>query len=93
MVAPSFTLASFVPLSTADVNHVVHQPFVLSAGIVSSAILLWMLVSNRGANSRDLPFPPGPKPLPLVGNLHQMNAAEPWLTYTTWKKKYGELNP
>ena len=92
MVAPSFTVTSLVPLSAVDViDHVFHQHFLLSVGVVSSALLLWMFASNREANSRDLRFPPGPKPLPLIGNLHQVNTAEPWLTYTAWKEIYGEL--
>ncbi|KAI9566820.1 cytochrome P450 [Boletus coccyginus] len=91
MVDPLLVLPSLVPLSAVDIDHVVHQPFFVLAGIVSSAFLFWILVSYRGANSRNLPYPPGPKPLPLVGNLHQVNTAEPWLTYTAWKKKYGDL--
>ena len=92
MVAPSFTITSLVPLSAVDVDHAFHQPFLLSVGVVSFALLLWMFTPNRGANSRDLRFPPGPKPLPLIGNLHQVNTAEPWLTYTAWKGIYGEFD-
>lgn len=95
MIVPSFTIASLVPLTTVyinHVNHVVHQSFFLSVGVVLSVFLLWMIVSNRGAKSRGLPFPPGPKALPLVGNILQVNTAEPWLTYTALKKKYGKLD-
>jgi len=92
MVVSLLVLPCLAPLSVVDIVHVVHQPFFVSAGIVSFAFLLWILVFNRGAKSRDLLYPPGPKPLPLVGNLHQVNTAEPWLTYTAWKKKYGEFD-
>ena len=95
MIASLFAIASLLPLPAVYLNHinrVVHQPFFLSGSILLSVLVLWAFVSNRRAKFYGLPFPPGPKPLPLVGNLLQVNTAEPWLTYTAWKKKYGELN-
>ncbi|KAG2135029.1 cytochrome P450 [Suillus cothurnatus] len=37
------------------------------------------------------PLPPGPAPLPLLGNVLSINAQEPWLTYTEWGATYGDL--
>ncbi|KAL4075358.1 cytochrome P450 [Scleroderma yunnanense] len=34
---------------------------------------------------------PGPRRLPLIGNLLDINASEPWLTYTEWGKRYGGI--
>ncbi len=34
-------------------------------------------------------LPPGPKGLPLVGNLCDMPAEQEWLTFTRWGEKYG----
>ncbi|KAJ3574478.1 hypothetical protein NP233_g1744 [Leucocoprinus birnbaumii] len=36
-----------------------------------------------------LPLPPGPRPLPLVGNLFDQPQETPWLTYLSWSKQYG----
>ncbi|KAK0469518.1 cytochrome P450 [Desarmillaria tabescens] len=42
---------------------------------------------NRGS----LPLPPGPKGLPLIGNLWDIPAEYPWLTYAKWSASYGDV--
>ncbi|TRM68972.1 cytochrome P450 [Schizophyllum amplum] len=38
-----------------------------------------------------LPYPPGPKGAPIIGNMNQLPHLEPFKTYTEWSKTYGEL--
>ena len=50
------------------------------------------LFSNQERNS--VPLPPGPKGLPIVGNLREASAKrdEPvWVTYTNWSRIYGDI--
>lgn len=48
----------------------------------------WLLYAER---KRDAGLPPGPRRLPVIGNLHQAPAKVPWLTYTKWTKQYGPI--
>ncbi|KAF7346529.1 hypothetical protein MSAN_01881000 [Mycena sanguinolenta] len=48
------------------------------------------LLQRRKATSR-LPFPPGPKPRFLVGNLFDIPTKMPWITYAEWGKQYGDI--
>ncbi|KAF7374531.1 O-methylsterigmatocystin oxidoreductase [Mycena sanguinolenta] len=38
---------------------------------------------------RQLPFPPGPSPYPIIGNYHDIPTKLPWLAYTKWGIQYG----
>ncbi|KZT25573.1 cytochrome P450 [Neolentinus lepideus HHB14362 ss-1] len=38
-----------------------------------------------------LPYPPGPKPLPVIGNLTDFDIENAIETYYQWSKQYGEL--
>jgi hypothetical protein len=35
-------------------------------------------------------LPPGPPPLPIVGNVLHMPKEQPWLKYAEWAKQYGK---
>ncbi|OJD32330.1 cytochrome p450 [Diplodia corticola] len=36
-------------------------------------------------------MPPGPPPLPFIGNKHQLPKSQPWLQFTEWAKVYGPI--
>ena len=36
------------------------------------------------------PLPPGPKGLPIIGNVFDMPKSYEWQTYIEWSKKWGE---
>ncbi|KAI0291060.1 cytochrome P450 [Multifurca ochricompacta] len=38
-----------------------------------------------------VPYPPGPPPLPVIGNLFDIPKEFSWLTYTELSKKYGNI--
>ncbi|KAG2037858.1 cytochrome P450 [Suillus americanus] len=37
------------------------------------------------------PYPPGPPGWPLIGNVLDMPRIKPWLTFTEWGQKYGDI--
>lgn len=63
---------------------------VIYASVV--ALVIGLLVLNQGKKTKSsLPLPPGPKPLPLIGNVHQAPKSHAWRTYLQWSKDYGPV--
>ncbi|KAJ6595502.1 cytochrome P450, partial [Mycena vulgaris] len=57
---------------------------------VGLALVLGVLVALTLRKPRTH-LPPGPKGLPLLGNALHMPTNMPWLTYSAWAKKYGDV--
>ncbi|KAK7446304.1 hypothetical protein VKT23_014510 [Stygiomarasmius scandens] len=63
----------------------------------SDSVVLFCIVSISfcvfsfcGGKSRQQ-LPPGPRGLPLVGNLFQVPIKKNWLRFDSWKKEYGPI--
>jgi hypothetical protein len=60
------------------------SPLVLLGLVVTG----WLVIRRTASHNHSLP--PGPKPLPLIGNIHQMPKEREWLVYAKWAKQYGD---
>lgn len=69
----------------------------VSSGIPASIywtgglLVLIVLVHRLLYGSATRPLPPGPKPLPVIGNLHQLPTSLQFFELCKWSKKYGPV--
>ncbi|TFK95438.1 cytochrome P450 [Pterulicium gracile] len=57
--------------------------------LVAAAIAFFLLRS--WSKNRNLVFPPGPKPVPMLGNIFDVRAKELWLVAREWAQQFGDV--
>ncbi|KAH9975189.1 cytochrome P450, partial [Russula compacta] len=55
------------------------------------SFILALRIIRDHQRRRGLPYPPGPQPLPVIGNLLHIPKEFSWLTYTQFSEKYGDV--
>lgn len=90
------SILQMMSLDFLDALRTVAIPVVLTGFTVAVALqLLRRHKASRKPSKRtkghDLPFPPGPKPVPFLGNILDIPRKHEWETFTKWGHEYGTL--
>ncbi|XP_075057395.1 cytochrome P450 2K1-like [Mixophyes fleayi] len=60
--------------------------------LLSVVVILYLAnVYNNRKQDKNKNFPPGPKPLPIIGNMNIIELAKPHKTFIELSKKYGSV--
>lgn len=60
----------------------------VALGALLATVFLWQRKSKKSLGA----LPPGPKPVPLLGNILDLTAKELWLPAMKWAKEFGECS-
>ncbi|KAH9929349.1 cytochrome P450 [Fomitopsis serialis] len=67
------------------------SPHVLVGAALLCAAFYLVFHGRQLGRGRRLRLPPGPKPLPIIGNVHQVPAEYQERAFARWSKTYGDL--
>ncbi|KAF7301611.1 hypothetical protein MIND_00726600 [Mycena indigotica] len=59
---------------------------------VFAVLCVFVLLKRLLTRQKFYPLPPGPKGLPIVGNILDMPAEQEWETFSTWSDAYGDIS-
>ncbi|KAJ3487183.1 hypothetical protein NLI96_g3707 [Meripilus lineatus] len=68
-----------------------HGLEVILTCLLLSGLSLLIRQFRRFKLQPSFPLPPGPRALPIVGNLLDLTVEQPWLKVTNWQRIYGNI--
>ena len=71
---------------TSDLFRLFRPGYLLDALAGGCVVYLLSRILTKDRNTR---LPPGPKKLPVIGNLLDLPSERQWETYAQWSKQYG----
>ena len=79
------------PLTRASIMPAVSLMLAIEILVLVSSIVVFLAIRDY-QKRQGLPYPPGPRPLPLIGNLFDVPKEFSWLTYARLSEKYGKVH-
>jgi hypothetical protein len=70
---------------------IISMTFTLDYVAYAVVAVVLSLLLRKKRSSPKLPYPPGPKGLPLIGNILDIPSTRPWLTYAKWAQQLSEF--
>lgn len=71
--------------------HLLSTPAALGVAALLVVALYARSLVAWNARARGRSLPPGPQPLPIVGNMFNMPTFKPWFTFRDLSAKYGDV--
>lgn len=65
------------------------MPSLMTALDISLGFVGLILIKKLLTRRSPAPLPPGPKGLPIVGNIFDMPSEQEWVTFAQWGEKHG----
>ncbi|KAM4771237.1 cytochrome P450 2K1-like [Rhinophrynus dorsalis] len=73
----------------AEDMFIITDPVTILLFIILVLYLVYELYGSQKGTYQN--FPPGPRPFPFIGNIHNINLKKPYKTYAEFTKKYGSV--
>lgn len=75
-----------------DILQIFNIPFPQQILTLSLSLPIFFLIFRRSGAAKKLPYPPGPKAKPIIGNLLNLSVTKPWEAYQRLCNTYGECS-
>lgn len=71
------------------INSMFSEAITPFTGITAAAVLFCIMIALSRWRANPHPYPPGPRPDPIIGNVRDMMSDYPEQEFQRWRIRYG----
>ncbi|KAG0708511.1 cytochrome P450 [Suillus ampliporus] len=79
------------PVLPCNVFKFTMTPSIEDSAALAICLLALLALSRRTASPHRKNLPPGPTPIPFLGNIFDIKVDAPWISYTEMRETYGDI--